>query len=229
MKKEIYPILVFASIVISCGGDPAPLPPSSPSLVAPTNNEACLDGITESDTQSSVEFQWTAALNALSYNLKITNLNTNQTQTFSADTPNKSVTLVHSEPYKWQVQAIGEPGTSPADSDTWKFYLASEAVVNYAPFPPELIQPVSAATITPNNGTINLRWSASDIDGDLRLFKIYLDTVDGSTLVDEVVYSTQTVNAEVTVESAQIYYWQIEAIDAEGNSSTSGVYSFRTQ
>ena len=93
-------------------------------------------------------------------------LENNQTQTFQSNTINKSVTLGIGIPYRWLVKAIGAPETLPSESQSWKFYLASEGVVNYAPFPPELLTPESGSTATVVDGVIQLSWEASDVDND---------------------------------------------------------------
>ena len=229
MKNSCIFHLLLVLTAVSCSTEPEPIAAGVATLVAPANNEACLDGTLVSDTQSSIDFRWMAANNALSYKLMVTNLETNQTQTFSANTPNLNVTLPHRTPYQWKVESMGEPETLPTYTESWKFYLAAEAEVNYAPFPPELLLPESAATVTPINGLINISWSAADLDNDIERFEIYLDTENGTTKVAEQNYTEATSTAEVSVDNNQIYYWQIIAIDRVGNRSDSGVYSFRTQ
>ena len=68
----------------------------------------------------------------------------------------KKYTLDSSTPYSWYVTAVGENPTSQSDSDTWKFYLVGEPLVNYSPFPPELLSPRSASTVTAIDGEIIL-------------------------------------------------------------------------
>lgn len=231
MKKgTILFVFSIVGLFVQCGGsEPAPLPPGTVTLVAPANNEPCLDGTAISNSQSSVDFQWTVASNAQNYNLLITNLENNQTQTFQSNITNKSVTLGIGTPYRWLVKAIGAPETLPSESQSWKFYLASEGVVNYAPFPPELLTPESGSTATVVDGVIQLSWEASDVDNDLDHFEVRMDTDNGSTLVTELNYQATTTNTEVSAQQNQTYYWEIVAVDSNGNTSKSGVYSFRTQ
>jgi hypothetical protein len=113
-------------------------------------------------------------------------------------------------------------------SDSWKFCLAGDAVVNYAPFPAELITPRSGANTTPDiNNLVILRWMADDVDNDLNRFEVYLDAVDGTTLNQEIEYLAEETQLEVEVENNTVYYWKILAIDSYGNQSSSGVYTFR--
>ena len=85
-------MLMFLSIfILSCGGGSdggsddvitPPIqtvdPPSMATLNSPTNNKVCEEGTSVSETQSNVNFQWTAGSNTDSYDLRITNLNSDQ-------------------------------------------------------------------------------------------------------------------------------------------------------
>ena len=229
-KSTFFPLALIALIlIVGCSKDNPPPDPGISTLIAPLNDEACLDGRSLNDTQSSVSFQWTSATDALSYQVKVTNLATNTEELFSSTTNNLDITLVKEEPYKWQVISLGEEGTNPGESETWKFYLSGNPQINYAPFPAELITPRSGATITPSAGQITASWNCSDVDGDLVSYQVYLDTTDGSTMVQEVNHQSSTTQVQLDVAANQVYYWKVVATDANGNKSSSGVYSFRTQ
>ena len=238
MKKRILPLL-FAGILMNttgCSKDSAApsepeviiLDPGTPSLSFPNNNEPCLESTAVNDVQSTVSFRWSAAPNVVSYDLRVTNLANNTFRNYSSTTNEKAVTLENSEPYSWQVTAIGESGSQPAQSDLWKFYLAGPAEVNYAPFPAELTSPISGSTVTPVNGTIQLQWSCTDADNDLASFSVYLDATDGSTLLQTLDYTAATTSIETEVASNTVYYWKVIAVDGQGNQSDSGVFTFRT-
>ena len=198
-------------------------------LLSPANDQTCLDGSSINDTQSNVDFSWSAATDALSYEVVVTNLLAQSTQTFTSSTNQTTIALTKAEPYSWIVRSIGEEGSIPTESTQWKFYLAGNATVNYAPFPAELISPRSGANVTPDiNNLINLNWTASDVDQDLIRFEVYLDQTDATTLNNEIEYASQETIVEVEVENNKTYYWKIIAIDANGNQSSSGVYAFRT-
>jgi len=214
---------------VHCQKTELPADPGVANLISPVDKETCLDGVSINDTQSNVNFVWGTATGALSYELEIANLLTQSTQLFSSDTNELSIALSKAEPYSWSVRSIGETGTTPSVSDPWKFYLAGDAVVNYAPFPAELITPRSGANTTPDiNNLVILRWTADDVDDDLNRFEVYLDTTDGTTLNQEIAYQAQETQLEVEVENNTVYYWKIVAIDLNGNQSSSGVYTFRT-
>ena len=53
--------------------DPIPVDPGVATLISPINNETCLDGTSLNDTQSNVSFSWSAASDAISYEVVISN------------------------------------------------------------------------------------------------------------------------------------------------------------
>ena len=220
---------ILVLLLVHCQKTELPADPGVASLISPVDKETCLDGVSINDTQSNVNFVWGTATDALSYELEIANLLTQSTQLYSSDTNELSVALSKAEPYSWLVRSIGETGTTASVSDPWKFYLAGDAVVNYAPFPSELITPRSGANTTPDiNNLVILRWTADDVDNDLNRFEVYLDAIDGTTLNQEIEYLAEETQLEVEVENNTVYYWKIVAIDSNGNQSSSGVYTFRT-
>lgn len=230
MKKIVLLFGGFILLLSSCSPeDPIPVEPGVATLLSPANDETCLDGTSLNDTQSNVDFSWSTATDAVSYEVVVTNLLTQSSQTFTAVSNQTTLALTKAEPYSWRVRSIGEEGSTPSESEQWKFYLAGDAVVNYAPFPSELISPRSGANSTPNiNNLITLSWNASDVDGDLAQFEVYLDQTDASTRIETIDYQAQEISLAVEVEKGVTYYWKIIAIDANGNQSNSGVYSFRT-
>ena len=230
MKKIVLLFGGFILLLSSCSPeDPIPVEPGVATLLSPANDETCLDGTSLNDTQSNVDFSWSTATDAVSYEVVVTNLLTQSSQTFTAVSNQTTLALTKAEPYSWRVRSIGEEGSTPSESEQWKFYLAGDAVVNYAPFPSELISPRSGANSTPNiNNLITLSWNASDVDGDLAQFEVYLDQTDASTRIETIDYQAQEISLAVEVEKGVTYYWKIIAIDANGNQSNSGVYAFRT-
>tara|TARA_B100001057_G_scaffold293808_1_gene293886 strand:+ start:44 stop:739 length:696 start_codon:yes stop_codon:yes gene_type:complete len=230
MKKILLLFGCLFLIINSCSEeDPPPVNPGIATLISPINQETCFDGVSINDTQSNVEFSWSAASDAISYEILVSNLLTQSTQTYTANTNKTTVALTKAEPYSWYVKSIGENGSTPSQSDSWRFYLAGESIINYAPFPSELISPRSGANVTPDiNNQIILNWSCSDVDGDLQEFEVYLDENDGSTLNTSIKYEQQDSNLEVEVANNSTYFWKVIAIDANGNKSNSGVYTFRT-
>ena len=161
-------LLGFTLLLWSCSSsETAPLNPSIPSLSFPINEETCLEGTSTNDSQSSLEFRWSASQNVESYRLDIKNLSTNQKQSFNTSGTSYSATLLTGTPYSWNITAIGEEGSESASSASWKFYLAGAGITNYTPFPSELLAPRSGSSVTPVDGNITLNWNGSDVDGDL--------------------------------------------------------------
>ena len=230
MKKIVLLFGGFILLLSSCAPeDPIPVEPGVASLISPANNETCLDGTSLNDTQSNVSFSWSAASDALSYEVVISNLLTQSSQTYTAPSNQITIALTKAEPYSWIVKSIGEDGSTPSESEQWKFYLAGEGTINYAPFPSELISPRSGANITPDiNNLVILNWNGSDVDGDLTRYKVYLDQINATTLISTLDFEANDTSLEVEVENNTTYYWKIIALDANGNQSNSGVYAFRT-
>jgi len=243
--KRLFISLFSFLIIISCGGGgddpvtppvivnpptpPVILQPGAPALSFPADNESCQDGTSINDSQSEVNFQWGASANTNNYVLTITNLATSTELTFNSTTANKVVALSKSDPYRWSVTAQGATGSTPAQSSLWKFYLAGDAQVNYAPFPPDLLSPKSGSNVFSVNNEVTLTWGASDVDNDLSTYKVYFDTTDGSTLLGSYPHSAETTSTAVSVSANTLYYWKVIAIDANANESDSGVYTFRVE
>ena len=229
IHKLIFILSTMVIFLVSCSGETTPSDPSIPSLLAPANNEPCLDGVSINDSQSTVSFSWSAATDAVTYDVEVEQLLLNTKQSYSATTNQLDITLNKAVPYRWKVIANGEPGTTSSESEPWKFYLAGNGAVNYAPFPPELLTPRSASTISVVEGLIPLSWNCNDMENDLATFEVYMDTNNASTQVTVVTYVGETTEIEVSAEPGNTYYWKIIAIDSDENKSSSGVYSFITQ
>ena len=201
MKKIV---LLFGGLILllsSCTQeDPIPIEPGVASLISPANNETCLDGTSLNDTQSNVSFSWSTATDTVSYEVVVTNLLTQSSQTYTTPSNQTTIALTKAEPFSWIVKSIGEDGSTPTESEQWKFYLAGDEVVNYAPFPSVLITPRSGANVTPDiNNLVILQWTATDVDGDLSRFEVYLDQTDGTTLNQTLDYQEQETQLEIEV------------------------------
>ena len=153
-------------------------------VVNPENEQACLDGSVLNDLQSKVNLRWTSSKNSSKYQISIKNLNDNSNLIFESNSNSQEVILKHGEPYAWKVTAEVPESSSSLTSKEWRFYLAGLGEVNYAPFPPELISPRPSAKVNLNsNDQVLLNWSCSDPDGDIKGYKVYLDSTDGSNLI----------------------------------------------
>ena len=237
---------LFVSILLSCGGGggddpgggggggggggPTPTPPGKATLVAPANNKTCETGTSVSSTQSTVTFSWNASANTNTYDVRITNLNTNAaTNKNGVSTTSTTATLNKGVPYSWRVTSKNTTTTTTTPSDLWKFYLAGDGVVNYAPFPAELKTPASGSTISLTDGKATFSWEGTDPDSnDTLTYTLYVDTVDGKQTPSTSLSNLSDESVDVELEAATTYYWRVKTSDGT-NASYSIVYSFKTQ
>ena len=226
MKKLIY-IGILAGLLVACSKDNPPPPvPGEAALVFPEDNSLCVTGTSQSETTSEVTFRWQAATNADSYELVVTPLGSSGAQRQITSALSLGVVLEKGAPYSWQVTAINNQSREETPSKVWQFFNAGSEV-SYPPFPALLLEPSSGASVLPNaNGEILLRWELADPDNDLEECEVYLGT-DPSDLPLLVVLGPTAESLQVQVEAGTVYYWQIFSQDAQGNTSLSGLYSFR--
>ena len=220
MKLGYYFLYILSFVlIISCSAEddsgtstpppttqqpkPEPAPsvpaPGKSSLSAPENNEVCYEGEAVDASNSAVSFSWDASSDTDSYDLQITNQETNQTQTESGITStSKAVTLATDVSYSWKVVSKANDTNDTTSSDTWQFYLAGDGQENYAPFPATIISPISGAAVDASNGLVTLSWEGNDPDeGDSLTYTIYFDEVDG-------LQDPQSANTNITETSLEV-------------------------
>jgi len=229
MKKGIFTLLSIF-ILTGCGGHkgntPAPAPGKA-TLLAPAQNEICTQGTVISASQSTVTLKWAAAANATGYEIKIKNLEDGTTQSQTTANTQFDATLKRNTPYSWSVTSKAANNNTTTPSDIWKFYNSGPAVVNYAPFPAEILAPAVNQTITISNGKVTLSWNSSDVDNDIVNYDVYLgDSSSPALLQGKVLESTLK---DVSVSVGKTYYWKVITRDSKGNTSDSGIYQFTTK
>jgi len=225
---RIITILIFSVLLVGCGGgkkDP-PKAPDAARLVFPLKSSQCNTGVDVTPNTSTVTFEWQAGANTDSYRLVVINLNTGGIKETQTMTPAASLVIDKGEPFEWYVISSNEKSEERTQSETWRFYNAG-AVTTYIPFPAEIVAPESGSSVAVDlNNEISLEWSSSDIDNDVISFEVYYGTVNPpETLVASP--SVSITNLKVDAMTNTVYYWRVITIDAEGNSSDSGVFDFR--
>lgn len=234
--KTLNRILLLTSgfILLNCSSDgsgsgddsPAPnpiTPPSAASLVFPTNNSECTEGNNITSTESNITFDWSNSANTDSYQLVLKNLESQVTNNYNSNISEIDVTLLRGVPYSWHVISRNS-GTQTAQSSTWKFYNAGDAITSYAPFPAELIAPTMGTAFEASVTSVTLDWEGNDVDDDITEYEILFGTINPPTASQGTVTDS---NIQVNVSSGNIYYWKVITKDSQGNSSTSEIFQFK--
>ncbi len=232
MKKKLIYSLLIVFYLVSCSKDSTTeskvAAPEKATLIYPDNNSACVTDGAISDIVSAVIFSWNASNNTDFYDLTITNLNTNSINTISQiNATSKSVNLSRGTPYAWYITSKSSGTSKSSQSDTWQFYLAGEGIVNYAPFPADLVYPENGITVSSSSGTVNLSWTCVDLDSEELTYTLYFDAVDGLQTPNEAHTNLSATNIDVPVSANTTYYWRVVSSDGS-NNSYSMVQAFRT-
>ncbi len=201
--------------------------PEAAELSKPVNNTVCLVG--GNTNANEVQFTWVPVAGATSYDLKITNLKTNYTETKSFPTSPATVTLITSLPYEWQIISKSSKTTLTSSSAKWKFFLTGAGESTYAPFPASLTFPASGQQVTATAGQVKLVWSGSDPDSgnSFLTYEVFVDTDIAKVKNREVTaQKSKTESLTIPVKSGGTYYWMVKTSD-ETSISYSAVYGFR--
>ena len=232
MKKVIY-LFIIIFITTSCTEDADDvvvdfLEPSS--YITPQNDSVCQGLLIQGVSGIEVFFSWenfNTNQVGISYEIVLTNLVTNNTQTITALGGNTFVSTVldFNTTYEWFVTATSESGLT-AIGDTYQFKTPYEAVVNSAPFPAVLNMPASQEVVPVGNVTFN--WTGSDPDigeTDTLTYNLYLSTANPPSI-----HTTDINLMSTTVNLSQgNYYWYVKSIDVIGNASYSSIRNFTVQ
>jgi len=124
--------------------------------------------------------------------------------------------------YYWQIDAYD--GYNHTLSPIWHF---TTGVTNHPPDTPYMPRPADGSD--DESVCAMLRWSCSDPDGDVLMYKVYLGTIPNLTEQDIIALGITDENIELgTLEYYTTYYWKITAHDGE-LTTTSPVWSFTTE
>ncbi|AIY12955.1 fibronectin type III domain-containing protein [Cellulophaga baltica] len=214
----------FFLLVFGCSKDEVKSP-SNALLVFPLQDSECTTGTDINETTRLITFQWEASDNTQSYKLTVENLLTSTPQIVSTNQTSAQVQVAKGTPYSWSVVSENAKSSATAKSETWNFYNAG-TVRSYIPFPATITSPISGETvIRDTNNEVKLTWSGADLDSDIVSYEVYFSINSTPTLMATLPENTTELN--VSVVENTVYYWRIKTIDAAGNSSSSGVYSFK--
>jgi hypothetical protein len=236
--KRLLIILSLALITAGCSksgsSNPQPVTPVTPtppapaqaSLSLPAQNAACTSGTVISNTQSSITFSWNASGNTDSYELDIKDLLDNSITIKTTSQTSLAVTLLRNTPYSWYIVSKSSKSSSIAQSDTWKFYIAGQGTLSYAPFPADIVSPANGQQIATASATVNLSWTGSAVDNDIVGYDVYFGTTNTPPLLSGSV--TNMFLNNVSVSAKTTYYWKIVTKDSQGNTSESVLSQFVT-
>jgi len=224
--RVLSTILLGMLLLSGCKKDP-PKPPEKVLLTSPAKNSECTPIATSNTTSNEVRFSWQPANHTESYELRVTNLNTNVVQTKSTRNTTETLSLQKGTPFSWVVVSRNSQTETTPSSESWLFYNPGSQL-SYAPFPAEIISPRPGSTVFKDvNNEIALTWSGADVDNDIESYEIYFSKDNPpETLIDSPAGSAD--ETKVTVTSETVYYWKVITKDSEGNTSDSGVVDFRT-
>lgn len=221
MRKALFFLLILC---IGCRKDPAPLPGKA-LLLLPKNNEICADGLIVSASRTKILFKWDASTNTDSYVLSIKNLENGQITIHTTDKTQLEIELDRNLAYSWFILSKNTKIGKELSSDVWKFYNPGPAQTSFSPFPADLIAPRYGEVIPLATEKVTLRWSATDPDGDIDSYDVYLGNSNVPALYKTAVKVPFL--ADLLLDRNKTYYWKISTRDSKGNRSNSDVYLFK--
>ncbi|PKH49981.1 hypothetical protein CXF68_04360 [Tenacibaculum sp. Bg11-29] len=229
MRKIIKSIALFSLFFfLSCGGGSIKNlkivneAPTKVDLVYPTQNLLCID--------NTISFDWSDATDAnndkVSYKIEFSDTRemANITNTETASTSKKAITLSKGVAYYWRVTAIDSKDELGEASLVNAFYTKGTGETNTAPFTAEIVSPENEVSLVAGTVSVDLKWKGADSNtNDVLNYEVYFgETTDLTLLEDDVA----VLEKNVTVESGKTYYWKINTIDNSGAKSIGQVWSF---
>ena len=216
--------LFLCIFFIGCKKDD-PSPPGAVLLIAPAKNVECSPVDSSNRNTNLVEFSWQPDSNTDSYQLRIRNLNSGTSQTKTTNATAEIMPVTKGEPFSWSVSSSNTEVDETAVSER-RFFFSPGSELSYAPFPAEITKPNGPRAIVDTNSQVVLEWTGADIDNDIESYEIYFDTVTPPAL-----FESRTSNEPTTIKVAANpdtdYYWKVVTIDSEGNTSDTGILSFK--
>ena len=220
--------------IISCsssgGGDDDPIitpPAAPPAIVAlefPLENSECTEGSNITTTQSTITFNWLDSDHTDTYQLVLKNLETGVITNHNSNASQVDVAVLRGTPYSWYIISKNDDTTQTAQSATWKFYNAGEAISSYAPFSAELVSPIMGSALNATITSTTLQWSGTDVDNDIVEYEVLFGTDNPPTNSEGTLTAS---NITVTVSTGNTYYWRVITKDSQNNTSNSEIFQFK--
>ena len=224
MRSIIF-FLLGILFVSGCKKDP-PNPPERAVLSEPAKNSECTPVESSSGTSNLVRFRWQPGNHSERYEVIVRNLITGDAVDRNSEDISITIPLEKGMPYSWTVISKNSQTTETASSETWQFYNPGSQI-DHVPFPAEIITPEPGTTVFKDiNNEITLQWSATDIDEDVESYQVYLATENPPNVLIASPGANDT-SQKVGVISNMVYYWRVVTTDALGNTSDTGIISFK--
>ncbi|WP_298543341.1 fibronectin type III domain-containing protein [uncultured Aquimarina sp.] len=195
--------------------------PSIPRLIYPTNNLVC--------TNFDLDFEWTPSTsdisNAFIYIIEIATDDTFSNIVFKTNTSQstRSFNLEKGTTYFWRVKAFDTRGYESRYTGTQTFFTEPEAGINNIPYPPQVVFPISGASLSGTATTLD--WNTADSDGDPLLFDVYFGESNPPQLVAENIDAS---TFDVAILANKTYYWRVVAKDNNQGVAIGRVWNFKT-
>jgi hypothetical protein len=222
---RLFLLFFVGFTVVGCSKKDTPKQPEAALLLFPLENSECTAGQELNATTSQVEFKWLSANNTETYELRVTNMNTGNTQTVITQALSAKLPLTKGVPFSWLVNSKNSQVSQSVPSTTWRFYNAGSQT-SHPPFPPIIIAPKLAEYVFKDiNNEVTLDWSGADVDNDITGYDLYFSTETPPINLTSAT-TAGTTAFKVSVSSNTAYYWRVVAKDGEGNTSDSGIFNF---
>jgi hypothetical protein len=127
--------------------------------------------------------------------------------------------------YSWFITSKNTQINKEISTDLWKFYNPAPAQTSFSPFPAQLIAPRYGEVIPVSTTTVTLTWAATDPDGDIDTYDVYLGNTNVPVLFKAGLKTA--VLSDLLLDRNKTYYWKISTRDLKGNRSNSDVYVFK--
>ena len=230
MKINRYLSLIIVCFLISnCSSDETTaLIPEKALLISPAENYPCLTGDSVSESEIEVIFRWSPARNTDYYNLRITNLISNEIINITnIENTGATVVLEKGKPYSWSVSSKSDLVNDVGTSDVNNFYVGGFESVTNAPVPVSLTQPDQGSNvIIGEGGKVSFSWSENSQNNSIK-YTLYLDKIDGKQTPSSEHTDLTAKTIDITLENGTTYFWRIKSFDGT-NSSFSAVNTFKT-